>query len=140
MFDGVDLEDSWVLGWHVVAGHNQLVFELEASLWPGHEYYVPPSPEEHTCYKHARLIFEQVASIDRLPPVDAVKPNIDPDGSIDYGNIEGLHHAGEGVYKFGGDFGEVSVKCKGVRLEIADADGKAARRCCINQDSDMTAG
>ena len=126
MFDWVDLEDSWVLGWHLDAAWHQLIFDLEASLWPGHEYYVPPSPEEHTCYKRARLIFERVASIEGLSPMDAVKPNIDPDGSIDYGNIEGLHQAGEGIYKFGGDFGEVKVKCAGVHLEIADANGKAA--------------
>jgi hypothetical protein len=126
MFDGVDLEDSWVLGWYVDVGHNRLVFGLEASLWPGHEYYVPPSPAEHTCYKRARLCFERVASIDGLSPMDAVKPNVDPDGSIDYGNIEGLHQADVGIYKFGGDFGEVIIKCEGVRLELADADGKAA--------------
>lgn len=126
MFDGVDLEDSWVLGWRVDAVHHRLVFELEASLWPGHEYYVPPSPAEHTCYKRAHLIFEHVASIVGLSPMDAVKPNVDPDGSIDYGNIEGLHRAGEGIYKFGGDFGEVSIECEGVQLEIVDADGKAA--------------
>ena len=121
MFDGVDLEDSWVLGWHFDAGHDRLVFDLAASLWPGHPSYVPPPPDEYTCYKRARLIFERVTSIGGLSPMDAVKPNIDPDGSLDYGNVEGLHRAGEGIYKFGGDIGEVSVKCEGVRLEIADA-------------------
>ncbi len=125
MFDGVDLEDSWVLGWHVEAGLGRLAFQI-ASLWPGHEYYATPLPEDYTCYKRARLIFERVTCIDGLLPMDAVKSHADPDGSIDYGNIEGLCAAGEGVYKFGGEFGEVSVKCAGVRLEIADADGKSA--------------
>jgi len=125
MFDGVDLEDSWVLGWYVDAGRNRLVFELEASLWPGHKYYVPPPPAAHTCYKRVRLIFERVAGIVGLSPMDAVKPQVDPDGSIDYGNIEGLRQTGEGAYKLGGDFGEVSIKCEGVRLEVAGADGQA---------------
>jgi hypothetical protein len=54
--------------------------------------------------------------------MDAAKHTIDPDGSIDYGNVEGLRHISDGTYIFGGDFGEnfgqVSVKCGGVRLEI----------------------
>ena len=126
MFDAVDLEDSWVLGWRVDVGRHRLVFELEASLWPGHEAYTRPLPGEHTCYKRAHLIFEGVDSLDGLPPMDGVKPNVDPDGSADFGNIEGLHHAGPGIYKFAGDFGEVCIKCEGVRFEIADANGKAA--------------
>jgi hypothetical protein len=119
MFDGVDLEDSWVLGWHFEAARNRLVFDLEASLWPGHASYVSPAPDEHTCYKRALLIFESVANIDGLPTVDTVKPYIDPDGSIDYGNIEGLHHAGGGVYELGGDFGEVSINTQLIWVHFA---------------------
>jgi len=33
MFYGVDLEDSWILGWHFDFGQAQLVFDLEVSLW-----------------------------------------------------------------------------------------------------------
>ena len=123
MFDGVDLEDSWVLGWHFNSSQNQLVFDLEVSLWQGHEHYDTPLPGEYTCYKRGCLIFDDVTSIHNLLPMDAVKPTIDSNGSIDYGNIEGLRHISEGIYKFGGDvakdFGEVSVKCGDVRLEIS---------------------
>lgn len=122
MFDRVDLEDSWVLGWYFNSSQNQLIFDLEVSLWEGNEHYDPPLPGEYTCYKRGRLIFEGVTSIHDLSPMDTAKPTIDPDGSIDYGNIEGLRHVGDGIYKFGGDvakdFGEVSVKCGDVRLEI----------------------
>jgi hypothetical protein len=125
MFDGVDLEDSWILGWHFDADQHRLVFNLEASLWPGHTSYVLPSPDKHTCYKQAHLIFEQVANVNGLLPMDSVKTNIDPDGSIDYGNVEGLHCVGDGIYKFSSDFGEVSIRCEGVRLEIVDAHDAA---------------
>lgn len=118
MFEGVDLEDSWVFGWHFDANHHRLVFDLDASVWPGHEHYTRPLFGEYTCYKRAQLIFERVATVEGLLHVDTVKPSIDPDGSIDYGNIEGFCHAGHSVYKFGGDFGEVCVKCGDVCLEI----------------------
>ena len=123
MFYGVDLEDSWVLGWHFNSSQNQLVFDLEFSLWQGNKHYETPLHGEYTCYKRGCLIFDEITSIHDLLPMNAVKPTIDPDGSIDYGNIEGLRHIGEGIYKFGGnvakDFGEVSVKCGYVRLEIS---------------------
>jgi len=122
MFDGVDLEDSWVLGWHFNSGQNQLVFDLEVSLRQEHKYYDTPLSGEYTCYKYGCLIFDDVTNIHNLLPMDAVKPTVDPEGSVDYGNIEGLRHVSDDIYKFGSDFGEhfreVSVKCGAVRLEI----------------------
>lgn len=47
-----------------------------------------------------------------------VKPNTGPDGSIDYGNLEGFHSPEEGSYEFGIELRDVSVKAGGVRLEI----------------------
>ena len=50
------------------------------------------------------------------------KSTLDPDGTTDYGNLEGFREVGNGVYKFGGDiaedFGEVTVACENVRLEF----------------------
>jgi len=54
--------------------------------------------------------------------MQSARRTVDPNGSVDYGNIEVLRYVGDGAYSFGGDcaenFGEVSVKCEGVRLEI----------------------
>ena len=120
MFDGVDLEDSWVLGWYLDSDLKQLIFNLEVSLWKGHKNYSKPLPGEWTCYKRGSLIFDKVTKIDGLLLIETVKYSIDLDGSIDYGNIEGFRYSSNGEYKFGGDFGEVSITCSGVRLEIAD--------------------
>src|SRR5687767_10843547 len=95
-WEGIDLEDSWVLGWRRYPEHAQLVFTIDASLWPGHPAYEQPPPSDHTCYKHARLIFDGVVEVNGLPAMDDVKPITDPDGSIDYGNIEGLRRLQNG--------------------------------------------
>lgn len=122
MFEYVDLEDSFVLGWNFNAKSRQLVFDLEVSLWKGHQHYTKPLPNEYTCYKRAQLIFENVVTIYGLLSMDKVKYSTDPDGSVDYGNIKGFHKSGNSVYKFGGDiaedFGEVTVECENVRLEF----------------------
>jgi hypothetical protein len=118
MFDGVDLEDSCVLGWHSDDVRKQLVFDLEVSVWPGHPHYSAPKSGEYTCYKRGRLIFEDVMEIQGLLPTHKVKSTRDPDGSIDYGYIEGFHSGGDGVYEFSGDVGDVRVTGGTVRLDI----------------------
>ena len=120
MFDGVDFEDSWVLGWRFDPKSNRLVFDLDVSLWQGHKHYTKPLPGEWTCYKRGSLVFDQVSNIEGLLPMESVKYTVDLDGSIDYGNIEGFRNIVNDKYNFGGDFGEVSVSCSDVRLEIND--------------------
>lgn len=120
MFDSVDLEDSWVLDWRFDSASKQLVFDLEVSLRQGHKNYTKPLQGEWTCYKPGHLIFDRVLKIEGLLPMESVNHSIDPDGSIDYGNIEGFRNIGDDKYIFSGDFGEVSVTCSSVRLEIVD--------------------
>ena len=121
MFEYVDLADSWILGWRFNGEQKQLVFDVEASLWKGHKFYTMPLPNEFTCYKPARLIFDDVTSIKGLPEIENVKPNIDLDNSLDYGNIEGFRQDEDGTFKFEGDIGEVAIVCKNVRLEFSES-------------------
>ncbi len=118
MFEGTDLGDSWVLGWHRDEVSKQLVLDLDVSLWPGHPAYDSPLPGEHTCYKLGRLVFDDVVDVSGLPSMREVKPITGPDGSIDYGNIEGFHSPEDGTYEFGIELQDVRVKGGGVRLEI----------------------
>lgn len=118
MFEGTDLGDSWVLGWHRDEVSKQLTFDLDVSLWPGHPAYDLPIPGEHTCYKRGRLIFDDVVEVSGLPSMHEVKPITGPDGSVDYGNIEGFHSPEEGTYEFSIELQDVSVKGGRVRLEI----------------------
>lgn len=115
---GVDLEDSWILSWYHDSEHAQLVFKIDASLWPGHPAYEEPLPGEHTCYKPARLIFDAVVEVNGLPPVDEVNPMIGPDGSVDYGNIEGLRTSESGTYAFTIELRDISVGAGKISLEV----------------------
>lgn len=117
-WEGIDLEDSWVLGWHHDREHGQLVFKIDTSLWPGHPDYEQPLPNEYTCYKHGELIFDEVIEVNGLPRMDDARPNIDPDGTLDYGNIEGLRRSQNGTYNFTIELHDISVRAGAVRLEI----------------------
>jgi hypothetical protein len=87
-FKGIDLNDSFILSWKVSS--NNLAFEVEASIWPESIYYQEPVADEYTCYKQASLVFENTEKITGLLNQESVKPTEDPDGSLDYGNIETL--------------------------------------------------
>jgi hypothetical protein len=123
-FVGLDLEDSWVLGWRHDGAGQRLTFELEASVWPGHAAYEAPPPTEWTCYRPAVLAFEEVTSVVGLLDVAAARATVDPDGSRDYGAIEGLRHEG-GVFRFSGEMGEVEVRAARVRLTLDQSSAPA---------------
>lgn len=123
---GVMLEDSWVLGW--LQSDDALVFELEASLWPGHACYQQPKTNEWACYKRAQLIFEGVTSVEGLLDQSVVKFTVDPDGSKDYGCIESLQQS-NGCFKIEGNFGHVAIHATAVRLAIVS--GREHRACYL---------
>jgi hypothetical protein len=106
LFKGIDLNDSFVLNW--ACENNQLTFELEASIWPESEFYYKPKEGEFTCYRKATLRLANAKSINGLKYIDSVIPTSDPDGSIDYGNIETFIQTTIG-FKLSGEFGDVSV-------------------------------
>ena len=117
-FPSVDLKDSFVLSW--TQSPDGLVFELDASIWPGHQLYEPPKPGEHTCYKRGRLIFPHAHSIRGLRTMAEASYTRDPDGSIDYGTIEALLATGTGRYRLCGDFGDVYLESEEPKLVFND--------------------
>ncbi len=119
-FAGVDLEDSWVLGWRFDAPAGRLTIEVEASLWPGHPAYVPPPAGEHTCYRRATLTFEGVTSVSGLRTQSEVPGHRNPDGTRDYGSFDALEGA-DGVFRLAGEMGDVTVRAAVLRLHIACA-------------------
>ncbi len=106
-FKAVDLEDTGILGWR--AETAALIFEVEASLWPGHALYHPPPPEHWTCYRKAYLVFPGAQEITGLLSVSDASSTVDPDGSIDYGTIDSLIETKSGHFRVIGDFGDVSL-------------------------------
>jgi hypothetical protein len=115
MFDGVMITDTFVLGWHREG--DRLVFMLEASLWPGHPDYELPCPDEWTCYKPGRLVFEGVRSVEGLPDTASVPRSTDATGSQDFGTLAELV-VEPGGYRIAGDFGLVKIQADSLRLEI----------------------
>ncbi|GAB3536033.1 hypothetical protein [Photobacterium alginatilyticum] len=112
---GIDLQDSFVLGWSWV--DSKLVFELELSIWPESKHYVTPKADEYTCYRKAQLIFTTVTTIIGLKPQSSVHYTTDIDGSRDYGNIDSLAISPNG-YKMSGECGLITIECKGLELKV----------------------
>ncbi len=78
-------------------------------------YYRVPKANEYTCYRPALLSFLGFHIITGLRPMQEVRPSVDADGRLDYGNVDALVQTTAG-YEITGDFGCVVVA--GGRLEF----------------------
>ncbi|MDF1821543.1 MAG: hypothetical protein P1U64_08220 [Alcanivoracaceae bacterium] len=114
-FEGIDLNDSFVFGWIQESG--SLLFDLEASVWPASRYYYEPKNNEYTCYRRASLRFFGFESVTGLRAQEQSPFTRDPDGSIDYGNIDQLEKTADG-FIISGDFGQVKIVGGEVQFEI----------------------
>jgi len=115
IFKGIDLNDSFILSWHLSA--NDLVFEIEASIWPESKYYEKPKKDEYTCYKPAVLEFKNIKEIKGLREMSQVTASTDASGEKDYGNIETFKKSNEGFH-LEGDFGSVSISGGEMSFEV----------------------
>ena len=104
-FDGYYLEDGWVRG--VYPGSLQLAIEVDAVLTERHPDFGPPKPGEMYRYLRIAIRFPNVRRVDWIQPLN-LHGNRDPDGSIDYGNIDFFNRSGD-LSHLGGEWGEVSV-------------------------------
>jgi hypothetical protein len=114
-FDGVDLTESYVLGWRMDG--NDLRFDLDVALVPGHPAYRPPRPDERTCYHRGTLIFPGARAVSGLALQDEVLGAVDATGERDYGNIDTFEETG-GEFQLSGEFGDVRLKSARPRLEL----------------------
>lgn len=141
MFDGVLITDTFVLGWYQEA--DRLVFEVEASLWPGHPDYEPPRPGVWACYKPARVMFEGVRAVEGLPDLASAPRCTDADGSQDFGSLNELA-AEPGGFLIAGDFGLVHLLAASVRLVVGSRAERCAAptgpACSVSGTSDSSSG
>lgn len=114
-FKGIDLFDSFVTSWSIKEGN--LLFELEVSIWPESKYYSKPKEKEFTCYKIGLLTFSGFSKIKGLKRKRDVKPTKDPDGSIDYGNIERFSRT-DSELEIYGEFGQVIISGGDFTFEV----------------------
>lgn len=115
LFKGIDLNDSFVLNWSQEG--DQLLFDLEASIWPDSIHYSKPENGEYTCYRKATLMFKGVQTITGLKSIESAPSTTDPDGTADFGNIETLNQIENGFQLFG-DFGSVNIIGGELRFEV----------------------
>jgi len=115
IFNGIDLNDSFVLAWSSTG--NELDITLEASIWPESEYYEKPKNNEYTCYKPAKLRIRNIKNISGLRSMEQVMSSTDATGEKDYGNIESLEKSDQG-FSLEGDFGSVAITGGEISFEI----------------------
>lgn len=103
-FEGLYLEDSWVLS--VVAQPGVLELVVDLVLHESHPSYRPPSADEQYCYRRGVVRFERVSKLTWEERGGV--PSIDAAGEMDYGSIDALRSTENG-YLLEGGFGRVAV-------------------------------
>jgi hypothetical protein len=86
---------------------GDLTIEIDAVLTPRHPDFGPPAPGEMFRYHLVTIRFPDTTQLEWIHPLE-LSGHRDPDGSIDYGNIDFFVRAGQ-VSHLGGDWGEVRV-------------------------------
>ena len=107
------LEDSYVT-W-INQDTESLAMGLIVVLRESHPDYSPPPPTEQYCYRDARLEFTGVKTCS-WSSLD-INPTVEPDGSVDFGNIHSLRRAVD-QYQLYGDFGAAVImsNCPTIQL------------------------
>lgn len=108
-FEHIYLEDSYVLKIFEQSTEKSLVFSMELVLTEKHPSYTLAKKGEQYCYKNADIIFTDADSI--VWVTKDFKPNINLDGTMDFGNIDSFIVL-EDEYHLLGEWGEVIIKSK----------------------------
>lgn len=101
------LEDGFVL--KLVSTKDKVEFDLEVVLRASHPQFHSPYDGEQHCYGFAKLTFHNPRSVhwERV----RIAPMLDPDGTIDFGNIDQLWLDPEaGYFYLDGDWGAVRIE------------------------------
>ncbi|MDR6435180.1 hypothetical protein J2790_000301 [Paenarthrobacter nicotinovorans] len=118
VFWGFYLEDSWVLD--IYASRGQLVITAEFVLTEEHPSYAPARFGEQYCYRKGVLVFEGVKDLTWTGQLSS-RPSRDPDGSVDYGNIDSLIIEGD-HYTVEGGLGTIGLHAASIRVALV-SDG-----------------
>ena len=99
------LEDSYVIG--IKERGDVIEFKMEFVLMKSHPLYANPENGENYCYKEGLLIFPNVQKVEF---VRTLAKYSDPDGSVDFGNID-VFFKDKNRYALEGDWGRLAVEC-----------------------------
>ncbi len=109
-FENIYLEDSYVLS---INDKTSIQILLEAVLTENHSLYTQPLPGEQYCYRRMTVNFSHPETYDLV--LNNISPIADPDGSVDYGNIDDFFMADDKYY-LRGEWGELTIVSDPPRL------------------------
>lgn len=110
-FENIYLEDSYVLS--INANTISIQILLEAILTENHPLYTPALSGEQYCYRQMTVYFPHPQTYDLV--LNNISPIADPDGSVDYGNIDDFFMADDKYY-LRGEWGELTIVSDPPRL------------------------
>jgi hypothetical protein len=110
-FENIYLEDSYVLS--INANTISIQILLEAVLTENHPLYTPALSGEQYCYRQMTVKFPHPQTYDLV--LNNISPIADPDGSVDYGNIDDFFMADDKYY-LRGEWGELTIVSDPPRL------------------------
>lgn len=102
-FENIYLEDSYVLS---INAKTSIQILLETVLTENHSLYTQPLPGEQYCYRRMTVNFPHPQTYYLV--LNNISPIADPDGSVDYGNIDEFFSA-DGKYYLRGEWGELTI-------------------------------
>jgi len=110
-FENIYLEDSYVLS--INANTISIKILLEAVLTENHPLYTPALSGEQYCYRQMTVYFPHPQTYDLV--LNNISAIADPDGSVDYGNIDVFFMADDKYY-LRGEWGELTIVSDPPRL------------------------
>ena len=103
-FENIYLEDSYVLS--INANTISIQILLEAVLTENHPLYTPALSGEQYCYRQMTVNFPHPQTYDLV--LNNISAIADPDGSVDYGNIDEFFRADDKYY-LRGEWGKLTI-------------------------------
>jgi hypothetical protein len=113
-FASVDLNQSFILSWHVES--ETLMIDIDVFLTAEHPFYEKPRPAEKVCIRPAIIEFPICEGIS----VDGNSQSTlgETVESLGHGAIDGLQRHENGQYEINGNFGTVLVTAERPLLRL----------------------
>jgi hypothetical protein len=113
-FFAVDLDQSFILSWHVES--ETLLIDIDLHLTTEHPFYEKPRPAETACIRPAIIEFPYCESL--TVGDDASNSIAEAAESLGHGAIKGLRRHEDGQYEISGDFGSVFIAAERPLLRL----------------------
>ena len=109
-FRGVDMEASFIVGWHYEAG--LLSIDMDILLTPDHPFYEPPRPSQKGCIRAAVIEFPYCRSVSRGGDEAGSLQDLAAVAALEHGAVQSFCVYDDGVYEITGAFGQVVVEAE----------------------------